>query len=95
MSKKVEVLSDGKITLSRPLMLSDGSTIETLELREPEVRDFRIAAQQGNNNVDRETIVAARCCNLVVEDMDKMKWKDYVKVQKFLFGEDGSDGNTE
>ncbi|MDH2999932.1 hypothetical protein A1D23_07495 [Chelonobacter oris] len=94
MSKSVEPIAQTTITLSRPLVLDD-KTIETLKIREPEVRDFRIANQQGNNAVDREVIVAARCCGLVLEDMDGIAWKDYQKIQKFLFGENDSEGNAE
>lgn len=95
MSKPVEAMTKATITLSRPLQLADGSAIETLKLREPEVKDFRVASQQAQSNVDREVIVVARCCGLVLEDVDKLAWKDYVNVQRFLFGEDGLDTNAE
>lgn len=95
MSKQVESVIKTTITLSRPLNLGNGETIQELKVREPEVRDFRTASQQSANAVDREIIVAARCCGLVLEDMDSLSWKDYQKVQKFLFGEDGNSGNAE
>lgn len=95
MSKPVEPVGQTVIVLSRPYQLADGTVIEQLKVREPEVRDFRIANQQGKDGVDREVIVAARCCGLVLEDMDVLKWKDYQKVQRFLFGEDNTDGDVE
>lgn len=95
MSKPVEPITQLTITLSRPLLLADGTAVEQLKVREPEVRDFRTASHQSNNAVDREVIVAARCCGLVLEDMDSLAWKDYQKVQKFLFGEDNSNGDAE
>lgn len=95
MSKPVETITKLTISLSRPLHLGNGTTVEELKVREPEVRDFRTASQQSSNAVDREVIVAARCCGLVLEDMDSLAWRDYQKVQKFLFGEDDRDGDAE
>lgn len=95
MSKQTEAVIKFTVSLSRPLHLANGETLTELKLREPEVRDFRVSSQQATNSADREIIVAARCCGLVLEDMDNLAWKDYQKVQTFLFGEDNTDGNTE
>ena len=93
MSQKVDAVRT-TIKLSSPVQLPDGTTPEELQVREPLVKDFRTASQQGKTNEDREIIVAALCCGLVLEDMDLIKWKDYVQVQRFLFGSDDTDGDV-
>lgn len=93
MSQKVNAVRT-TIKLSSPIQLLDGTTLEELKVREPLVKDFRTASQQGKTSEDREIIVAALCCDLMLEDMDLIKWKDYVQVQRFLFGTDDSDGDA-
>ncbi|MDN3211634.1 phage tail assembly protein [Haemophilus sp. SZY H51] len=93
MSQKVDAVRT-TIKLSSPVQLPDGTMLEELKVREPLVKDFRIASQQGKTAEDREIIVAALCCGLVLEDMDLIKWKDYVQIQRFLFGSDDTDGDV-
>ncbi|QIW15854.1 hypothetical protein A4G20_05665 [Pasteurellaceae bacterium RH1A] len=94
MSKPVEPTSN-LINLSSPLNLADGTSLDALKVREPTVKDFRVSSQQSHNQEEREVIVVARCCGLTIEDLDSLKWKDYKKVQRFLFGEDDSEGHAE
>nr|WP_314740877.1 phage tail assembly protein [uncultured Haemophilus sp.] len=94
MSQKVDAVRT-TIKLSSPINLPDGTTLEELKVREPLVKDFRTASQQGKTAEDREIIVAALCCSLVLEDMDLIKWKDYVQIQRFLFGASSEDGDAE
>lgn len=95
MSKLTETVTAFTLKLSRPLHLADGKTVEELKVREPEVRDYRIAGQQGKSSIDNELIVTARCCGLVVEDLDRLTFKDYKKLQTFLFGEEDSNRDAE
>lgn len=90
MSKPVEHISN-VFQLSRPLLLANGETLTEVKVREPEVRDFRISSQQAKIPEEREVIVVARCCGLVLEDVDSMKWADYQKIQTFLFASDDAD----
>lgn len=83
------------IKLLSPIALADGTTLEEVKVREPVVKDFRVASQQSSTAEDREIIVAARCCGLVLEDMDSITWKDYKQIQRFLFGESSEDGDIE
>ena len=94
MSQKIDAVRT-TIKLSSPVQLPDGTTLDELKVREPLVKDFRTASQQGKTNEDREIIVAALCCGLVLEDMDLIKWKDYVQIQRFLFGASSEDGDAE
>ncbi|MGZ7906781.1 phage tail assembly protein [Haemophilus sp. SZY H53] len=94
MSQKVDAVRT-TIKLSSPINLPDGTVIEEVKVRDPLVKDFRIASQQGKTAEDREIIVAALCCGLVLEDMDLIKWKDYVQIQRFLFGASSEDRDAE
>lgn len=94
MSQKTDAIRT-TIKLSAPITLGDGSTLDEVKAREPVVKDFRTASQQGKTAEDREIIVASRCCGLVLEDMDLIKWKDYIQIQRFLFGESREDGDAE
>lgn len=93
MSQKVDAVRT-TIKLSSPINLPDGTVVEEVKVREPLVKDIRLAGQQGKTSEEREIIVAALCCGLVQEDMDLIKWKDYVQVQRFLFGSDDTDGDV-
>lgn len=90
MSKTVQPITH-IIKLSAPVSLADGSIIEEINVREPTVRDFRKSSQQSKNAEERELIVAAMCCGLTIEDLELIKWKDYQKIQKFLFADDADD----
>ncbi|BFU65386.1 phage tail assembly protein [Rodentibacter abscessus] len=94
MSQKTDAVRT-TIKLSAPISLADGTVLEELKVREAVVKDFRTASQQGKTAEDREIIVAARCCDLVLEDMDLIKWKDYIQIQRFLFGTEREDGDAE
>ncbi|EJP29453.1 Mu-like prophage FluMu protein gp41 [Haemophilus sputorum HK 2154] len=94
MSQKVDAVRT-TIKLSSPIHLAGGILVEELKVREPLVKDIRVAGQQGKTSEEREIIVAALCCGLVQEDMDLIKWKDYQQIQRFLFGSDSEDGDTE
>lgn len=93
MSQKVDAVRT-TIKLSSPINLPDGTVVEEVKVREPLVKDIRVAGQQGKTSEEREIIVAALCCGLVQEDMDLIKWKDYLQIQRFLFGA-GEDGDAE
>lgn len=87
MSKNVQPITK-EFTLSCPISVADGTVLEKLKVREPVVKDFRIASQQAKEVVEREVIIVARCTDLQLEDLDALKWKDYQKIQQFLFGDD-------
>ncbi|WP_112082734.1 phage tail assembly protein [Haemophilus influenzae] len=94
MSQKVDAVRI-IIKLSSPINLPDGTVVEEVKVREPLVKDIRLAGQQGKTSEEREIIVAALCCGLVQEDMDLIKWKDYLQIQRFLFGASSEDGDAE
>ena len=94
MSQKVDAVRT-TIKLSSPINLPDGTVVEEVKVREPLVKDIRVAGQQGKTSEEREIIVAALCCGLVQEDMDLIKWKDYQQIQRFLFGANDEDGDAE
>jgi len=52
MSQKVDAVRT-TIKLSSPVQLPDGTTLEELKVREPLVKDFRTASQQGKTNEKR------------------------------------------
>lgn len=87
MSKAVEPIKN-LIKLSTPIVLVDGKTLEEIKVREPIVKDFRRATQLAKSAEDREMIVVAACCDLTLEDLELLSWKDYSKVRTFLFGQD-------
>lgn len=94
MAKKVEQTTT-TLSLIIPLTLASGEVLEALNVRMPLVKDFRLANQQAKNSVESELVVIARCCGLVLEDLDNLTWKDYQRLQTFFFGSEDRQGDTE
>jgi hypothetical protein len=68
------------IALTTPLKTKDGRTLESLSMREPKVRDMRIA-QKAGDAADQEITMFANLCEVTAADLDELNLPDYAKVQ--------------
>ena len=84
------------IRLSHPVTLDDGTILEKLEMRRPTVGDVVAANITGQGNqAAAESKLVARLCGLNIEDMNRVDYADYLKLQavllRFLRGNDDAE----
>lgn len=71
------------INLDYPIMSND-TTISTLTMRRPKVRDRIQAANVEANNAEREIYLLAILCNIPKEVILELDLSDYLKLQEQL-----------
>lgn len=71
--------------------LTDGSTIE---MREPKVRDMRIASEDTTDDVEKEVKLIANLTSKTVDEIEDLTMKDYGKLQEALKGFLSSGGKS-
>jgi len=73
------------ITLSRKLMIG-GVERTTLTMREPTVRDEKLAQKTGKEDGEKEVILMANLCGLLPVDIENLPSKDYRRLQEAYLG---------
>jgi len=68
-------LDDGKATIT----LTDGKTIT---MREPTVKDLRVANKKSKNSEEVELALIADLCEVAPTDIDALTLKNYGRVQE-------------
>ncbi|HKM18920.1 MAG TPA: phage tail assembly protein [Aliarcobacter sp.] len=66
--------------MEKEIKLSDGRTIK---MREPKVRDMKIASQAKNKS-DEEVTLIGNLTGLTVDEIDDLTMRDYMSLQKAL-----------
>lgn len=73
-----------KIVFESPVEIG-GKEVAELELREPKVKDLRLAGEQaGGNMVEYELRLAANLASLSMDEIDELPAKAYGQIQKEL-----------
>ena len=67
--------------MEKEIKLSDGRTIK---MREPKVRDMRIASADSSSAADQELRLIGNLTNLSPDELDDLSFKDYGVLQKEL-----------
>jgi hypothetical protein len=82
MSNKNVKYGDGfaDITLSRDFDLG-GTKIKALRMREPTVKDQRVAFKDTTDMGEREAKMFQNLCELAPSDLDRLPLKDYARLQ--------------
>jgi len=71
----------GHITLSEPLDI-DGTKVTALQMREPRVKDQRLAQTQADGDaLLGEVMLFAILCGIPHQHVENMLMKDYAKLQ--------------
>jgi hypothetical protein len=74
------------ITLSKPITI-DGTKVKALRMREPTVRDSRLASKSADG--DSETMelqLFANLCDISLDNIESMTQRDYARVQAAFMG---------
>ena len=69
--------------MEKEIVLSNGKTIK---MREPKVRDMKIASADTTSQADQEIKLIGNLTNLSPDEMDDLSFKDYTTLQKALKG---------
>lgn len=69
------------IKLASPIEIS-GAKVDTLTMREPRVKDMRIARKGGGDDADHEVTLFANLCEVTPLDIDNLTLPDYGKLQE-------------
>lgn len=69
--------------MEKEIKLSDGRTIK---MREPKVRDMRIAETDSKSKADEELKLIGNLTNLTPDEIDDLSVKDYLQLQKAMKG---------
>ena len=67
--------------MEKEIVLSD----KTVKMREPKVRDMKIAAEK-NNKVDEEITLIGNLSGLSPDEVEDLSMKDYTKLQEAVKG---------
>lgn len=73
------------ITLSRKLTIG-GVERTSLTMREPTVRDEKIAQKAGKEDGEKEVVLIANLCDLLPIDIENLPSKDYRRLQEAYLG---------
>lgn len=71
------------ITLTFPITLGTGETLDTLSVRRAKVKDIRKMSEH-KNDVDKEMHLLSALTGLVPEDLDNLDISDYAKLQEAM-----------
>ncbi len=69
--------------MAKKITLSDGTEIT---MREPKVKDMRLAAKDNSTPGDIELAMIANLTGVTLEELDEYSLKDYSLVQGALMG---------
>lgn len=69
------------ITLSKPVTIN-GTSVTELRMREPKVKDMRIARKGTPDDADQEIALFANLCEVRPADIDELSLVDYKKIQE-------------
>lgn len=69
--------------MEKEIVLSNGKTVK---MREPKVRDMKIASADTASQADQEIKLIGNLTNLSPDEMDDLSFKDYTTLQKTLKG---------
>lgn len=67
--------------MEKEIVLSNGKTVK---MREPKVRDMKIASADTTSQADQEIKLIGNLTNLSPDEMDDLSFKDYTTLQKAL-----------
>lgn len=67
----------------KDITLANGKTIQ---MREPKVRDMRIASADTTSQADQEVKLIGNLTSLTPDEIDDLSLKDYTTLQKALKG---------
>jgi hypothetical protein len=73
------------ITLSRDFDLG-GTKIKALRMREPTVKDQRVAFKSSEDMGEREAAIFQNLCEIAPSDLDRLPLKDYARLQDAYSG---------
>lgn len=65
----------------KEIKLADGTTVQ---MREPKVRDMRIASTDTASQADQEVKLIGNLTSLSPDEIDELSLKDYATLQKAL-----------
>ena len=71
------------ITLTFPITLGTGETLDTLSVRRAKVKDIRKMSEH-QNDADKEMHLLSALTGLVPEDLDNLDISDYAKLQEVM-----------
>lgn len=71
------------ITLTFPITLGTGETLDTLSVRRAKVKDIR-KMNEHKNDADKEIHLLSALTGLVPEDLDNLDISDYAKLQEVM-----------
>lgn len=69
------------ITLARPFDVN-GAKLTTITMREPTLKDQRLAAAIEGSDVEREVKIFANLTEVSTQDLDRLPLKSYVRLQR-------------
>ncbi len=67
----------------KDITLANGKTVQ---MREPKVRDMRIASADTTSQADQEVKLIGNLTSLTPDEIDDLSLKDYTALQKALKG---------
>ena len=70
-----------KIKLSRPLDIN-GASVTELTMREPKVKDMRLARTGTRDEADQEVRLFANLCEITPDNIDDLPVRDYGQLQE-------------
>ncbi len=81
-----------KITFDPPVKVANGEPISEIVMREPLVKDMRVADRMQGSDLDKEVAMIARLTGVNPDDLDGFSAANYRKLQgeyAAFFGVDG------